>query len=110
MLKEERKPDFKERKPDFIAFPKQDNWQNFDYNCRILDALASLLHFKSACGGMFKHKDNLYLSYNKQVNTSEKLIIAQVNQMRDFIYNGSAEQLLTLYLLLNIDYIEFIKN
>ncbi|WP_341789672.1 hypothetical protein [Rickettsia endosymbiont of Polydrusus tereticollis] len=64
---------------DLIAFPKEDNWNKFDYNFRIFDALASLLHFKSACSGIFKGKDDvLHLSYNTQVIEADTLTKKQV--------------------------------
>jgi hypothetical protein len=95
---------------DFIVFPKQDNWNKFGYDVRILDSLASFFHFRGPCAATIKYKDILYVSYNSQVPNSDKLIALQSKTVFDFIHKASEQDLLSLYLLLNLDFVDFVSN
>jgi hypothetical protein len=85
----------------------QDNWQKFDYNQRILDAFASLFHFKAPVTAVHKYKDILCVSYNTQAEEYMKL---QSKLGMCILKSGIIDELLAFYLLLNIDFLDFIES
>jgi len=85
----------------------QDNWQKFDYSKRVLDAFASLFHFKAPVTAVHKYKDNLCVSYNTQAEEYMKL---QSKLGMYILKSGKIDGLLAFYLLLNIDFIDFIES
>jgi len=85
----------------------EDNWQKFDYNERILDAFANLFHFKAPVTAVHKYQDNLCVSYNTQ---PEEYMKIQAKLGKYILASGSADNLLTFYLLLNIDFLDFIEG
>ncbi len=95
--------------PDFMhsAFDKVDNWRNFEYDKRILDALASLFHLKAPVTAVYKNHDKLFVSYNVQ---AEDRIKSQIKLGKNFLITGSVDDLLNFYLLMNVDFIDFIAS
>jgi hypothetical protein len=57
-------------KQDKIAFPKEDNWGNFGYGLRYLDAIASLFHVATPCAAAIEYKGKIYISYNSKLGKS----------------------------------------
>lgn len=91
--------------------PKLDNWRHISYQDRILDALANLFCVFTDCAAVVQYKGTLYLSFNAQVFSKD---LARVNHeikaITTCIHTGSIEQLLSLHLLLNSNFMEFVKN
>ena len=55
-----------------IAYLNQDNWNNFDYSFRYLDALASLLHVQTDVDATIEYENKIYLSYNSTLTTQNQ--------------------------------------
>jgi len=90
---------------------KFDYYHKFNYNDRVLDALASCLHIRTPCAATFKHNNILYISYNEQIQPQDtELIEKQQEIIFAAIKDNLANDLLTLYLLCNIDFHHFIRN
>lgn len=90
---------------------KLDNWRHISYQDRILDALANLFCVFTDCAAVVQYKDTLYLSFNAQVFSKD---LARVNNeikaITTCIRSGSIEQLLSIHLLFNSNFMEFVKN
>lgn len=97
---------------DQIVFNRTDNWGFFTYNqSRVLDALSCLFHFSSPCCASVLYDKKLYLSYNSHIPNSNKATSLQTNFVIKTLNSKHAiESLLSIYLVLNADYIDFIKN
>ena len=91
----------------YSAFNKVDNWRDFGYSTRILDAFASLFHLKAPVTAVYKFQGKLFLSYNTQ---AEERIKSQVKLCNIFLKEGSVNDLLNFYLLMNTDFIDLIVN
>jgi len=89
---------------------KIDNYYFLSYNCRILDAFASIFHVSTNCAATFVYKDILYISYNSQIRPNEIEARNSIELIYQVISRGLNREALTLYLLLNKDFIKFIRH
>ncbi len=92
-------------KEDRIAFLKEDNWGNFGYGLRYLDAIASLFHFTTPCTAAVEYKGKIYISYNSKLGKSFEslfnicdLILKRVVDEKSH-FEKAQDSILGLYLL-----------
>lgn len=90
-----------------LAFPVQDNWGNFNYNLRFLDALAALFHIQGVCAAVLKYEEIFYLSYNSSITNQSK---KRLDFITKNILSKPFENLLGIYLIFNPDFKSFIKK
>lgn len=97
---------------DKIVFPKQDYWERLnDYSkLRVLDALSCLFHMITPCAATVLYKNTLHISYNSQIPNSDAATIFKKYLVINILKQASTiDNLLNVYLILNIDYLDFIK-
>lgn len=95
----------------YLSCSKSDQYYKFNYNIRILDALASLFHIETKCSSVFRYKDVLYISYNKQIHIKEKQKVEKTLQITfEALKNNLKDDVLVMYLLHNIDFNTFLTN
>ena len=54
---------------NFVVVPFQDNWRNYNYDQRYLDALANILLVradKNTVSAICMYNNKLYMSYNRE--------------------------------------------
>lgn len=99
----------KQQESSYIAYNARDDWKKFNYDSRYLDSLASIFLTHSAVTATVEIEGNIYLSYS-----NNPLIVD--DQMRFFefikscIAKGSNDQLLTIYLISNLDFRNVLNN
>jgi hypothetical protein len=76
-----------------IAYQYQDNWNNFDYNFRYLDALASLLHVQSDVAATIEYENKIYLSYNNKLTTQNKKYVGFIQAILTNLNNYSNDHI-----------------
>lgn len=57
---------------DFFTKIRRDNWHDFTYDQRYLDALAAIFHVQGKCAAIVPYNDKFYLSYNETSYTIDK--------------------------------------
>ena len=57
---------------DFFTKIRRDNWHDFTYDQRYLDALAAIFHVQGKCAAVLPFESKFYLSYNEEVYTLDK--------------------------------------
>lgn len=96
----------------YYSFKRIDNWENISYDKRVLDALTSLFHFKGTVTAGYYCDNVLYISYNEHIDPVKDNLMT--NRIKLFsnenIKKYSVENLLSVYLLLNIDFFELILS
>jgi len=96
------------KKMSKIAYKDYDNWKDFNYHDRYLDAFASLFHVQSPVAVATKLESVIYLSYNSQVNKPNKASVLLIEKL---VKNaGSYEDFLLVYLLFNVDFIDLVRK
>lgn len=93
-----------------IAYQYQDNWKNFDYSFRYLDALASLLHVQTDVDATIEYEDNVYLSYNSTLTNQNKKYVNFIQNVLTNLKDYVPEHILGIYLTFNMDFIELVKK
>ena len=93
-----------------IAYQHQDNWKNFGYSYRYLDALASLLHVQTDVTAVLEENNIIYLSYNGNLATQSKKCVSLVQGLLNNLSDYSSDHILGIYLTLNVDFISLVKK
>jgi hypothetical protein len=93
-----------------IAYQYQDNWKNFDYGFRYLDALASLLHVQTDVDATIEYEDNVYLSYNSTLTNQNKKYVNFIQNVLTNLKDYVPDHILGIYLTFNMDFIELVKK
>jgi len=93
-----------------IAYLNQDNWNNFDYSFRYLDALASLLHVQTDVDATIEYENKIYLSYNSTLTTQNQKCVNFIQNILTNLNSYSNDHILGLYLIFNMDFIELAKK
>ena len=93
-----------------IAYQHQDNWKNFGYSYRYLDALASLLHVQTDVTAVLEENNVIYLSYNGTLAAQSKKCVSLIQNLLTNLSNYSNDHILGIYLTLNVDFISLVKK
>lgn len=99
-----------------VAYDFSDNWTDFSYAKRFLDAIAGVFHIQSNCCAVLKYESKLYFSYNSQITTqNQKRIDLIKNFLIDREAEGSADPdsyttaLLIVHLVFSVDFKNLVK-
>ena len=101
---------FKENPESFVAYANRDDWGSFGYSNRYLDAIASLFHVQTDVIASVELDDIIYLSYNADLNKVNKLRASFIRDIIADIGSYSKDDLLGVYLLFNMDFIDLAKK
>lgn len=94
-----------------IAYINKDNWSQFSYKFRYLDALASLLHVQTDVDATIEYQDQVYLSYNKDLTNQNKKYVSFIQDtILSNLNNYSKDHVLGIYLTFNMDFIKLVKK
>lgn len=97
-------------KESYIAYEFSDNYSDFGYDSRYLDALASIFHIQSPVTATLEYKNKVYLSYSND-HSIVPFVKPTVNFIKQVIKNtySTPDHFLAIYLIYNVDFSSLIK-
>ena len=105
-----------------IGYTLEDNYNQFSYSYRYLDAMASLIHIQTDVDAVVEHDNKIYVSYNSTVKKLEynhqgKKYSLSAEKYKNFMLDllQNLEQypkdyLLGIYLSFNVDFLSLVKK
>ena len=90
-----------------IAYQFSDNWKDFTYDQRFLDAFAAAFHVQGDCSAVLKYDSKFYLSYNSNMTNQNS---KRVDLISKAFSEDDNECLLGLYLVFNVDFKALVKK
>ncbi|WP_417905521.1 hypothetical protein [Candidatus Tisiphia endosymbiont of Micropterix aruncella] len=91
-----------------IAYDFTDSFKDLKYDYRVLDALASFLHFQGPASAVMLYDKKLYVSYNSEVTEQTKTRIQLVQKVLQNLKTYDQDYVLGVYLIFNSDFKELV--